>query len=149
MLRTVYLALVFMLSWQANADCSDDAPPDYELSVGGPPTNQVTGGSDISVSESSVVLDRLPHLYHEPESHTLEVGPRIASSKYPQKKKKNEYLNIYFFTMPEKSSITCSTHWSNQDLIVLGGGASCTVCVPDWLPLHYRLSFPYKRTQAE
>ncbi|KAF5898034.1 RING finger protein, partial [Clarias magur] len=64
----------------ANADCSDDAPPDYELSVGGPPTNPATAGSDVTVSESSMALDRLPHLYHEPESLTqLEVGPRIAS----------------------------------------------------------------------
>ncbi|KAM9476595.1 RING finger protein 150a [Clarias gariepinus] len=66
-----------------NADCSDDAPPDYELSVGGPPTNPATGGSDVTVSESSMALDRLPHLYHEPESLTqLEVGPRIASSEH-------------------------------------------------------------------
>lgn len=78
-----------MLSLQANADCSDDAPPDYELSVGSPPTNPVTGGSDVSMSESSMVLDRLPHLHHEPESLTqLEAGPRIASSEYSKKKKK-------------------------------------------------------------
>ncbi|KAF4090776.1 hypothetical protein AMELA_G00054990 [Ameiurus melas] len=66
-----------------NADCSDDVPPDYELSVGGPPTNPVTGGSDLTGSESSMVLDRLPYLHHEPESLTqLEVGARIASSEH-------------------------------------------------------------------
>ncbi|XP_027001748.1 RING finger protein 150a isoform X2 [Tachysurus fulvidraco] len=66
-----------------NADCSDDAPPDYELSVGAPPANPVSGASDVTVSESSVALDRLPHLHHEPESLTqMEVGPRIASSEH-------------------------------------------------------------------
>lgn len=113
MLRTVYLAFVFMLSWQANADCSDDAPPDYELSVGGPPTDQVTGGSDNSVSESSVVLDRLPHLYHEPESHTLEVGPRIASSKYPQKKKiETRKVQYHMLLSLVQSGLDCTWGWS-------------------------------------
>nr|XP_006008995.1 PREDICTED: RING finger protein 150 [Latimeria chalumnae] len=40
-----------------NADCTDDVPPDYEGSIGGPPTNQITGASDVTVNESSVVLD--------------------------------------------------------------------------------------------
>ncbi|XP_061440867.1 RING finger protein 150 isoform X3 [Rhineura floridana] len=40
-----------------NADCVDDIPPDFEVSIGGPPTNQITGASDITVNESSVVLD--------------------------------------------------------------------------------------------
>ncbi|KAK3573265.1 hypothetical protein QTP86_019235 [Hemibagrus guttatus] len=67
----------------ANADCSDDAPPDYELSVGIPPANPVSGASDVTVGESSVALDRLPYLHHEPESLTqLEDGPRIASSEH-------------------------------------------------------------------
>lgn len=82
-----YLTLAFTSSLQVNADCSDDVPPDYELSVSGPPTNPVTGGSDMTMSESSMALDRLPHLHHEPESLTqLEVGPRIASSEYSKNK---------------------------------------------------------------
>ncbi|KAM3624011.1 uncharacterized protein V6R79_018097 [Siganus canaliculatus] len=40
-----------------NADCSDDIPPDYDTSVGGPPTNPISGASEITVNESSVVLD--------------------------------------------------------------------------------------------
>ncbi|XP_017573133.1 RING finger protein 150a [Pygocentrus nattereri] len=70
-----------------NADCSDDIPPDYELSLGGPPTNAVTGASDVTVSESSVVLDPavrtvgLPHLYHEHDSQ-LDEGHHIASSEH-------------------------------------------------------------------
>ncbi|KAM6361113.1 RING finger protein 150 [Alca torda] len=40
-----------------NADCMDDIPPDLEASIGGPPTNQITGASDITVNESSVTLD--------------------------------------------------------------------------------------------
>lgn len=43
--------------FQLNADCSDDVPPDYETSVGGPPTNPISGASEITVNESSVVLD--------------------------------------------------------------------------------------------
>lgn len=35
----------------------DDIPPDLEASIGGPPTNQITGASDITVNESSVALD--------------------------------------------------------------------------------------------
>ncbi|MBN3297173.1 RING finger protein 150a [Amia ocellicauda] len=56
-----------------NADCADDIPPDYEVSIGGPPTNQVTGASDITVNESSVVLDPvvraigLPQVFHDSE----------------------------------------------------------------------------------
>lgn len=40
-----------------NADCSDEIPPDYETSVGGPPTNPISTASEITVNESSVVLD--------------------------------------------------------------------------------------------
>lgn len=40
-----------------NPDCADDVPPDYETSVGGPPTNPISGASEITVNESSVVLD--------------------------------------------------------------------------------------------
>ncbi|KAK5865648.1 hypothetical protein PBY51_019900 [Eleginops maclovinus] len=40
-----------------NADCTDDVPPDYETSVGGPPTNAISGESEITINESSVVLD--------------------------------------------------------------------------------------------
>uniref|UniRef100_A0AAZ3S4Y4 RING-type domain-containing protein n=1 Tax=Oncorhynchus tshawytscha TaxID=74940 RepID=A0AAZ3S4Y4_ONCTS len=44
-----------------NFDCGDDIPPDYEMSVGGPPTNAITGARDFTVNgeESSVVLDML------------------------------------------------------------------------------------------
>ncbi|XP_026215960.1 RING finger protein 150a [Anabas testudineus] len=40
-----------------NADCLDEIPPDYEMSVGGPPTNPISAASEITVNESSVVLD--------------------------------------------------------------------------------------------
>ncbi|KAM4603700.1 RING finger protein 150a isoform 2-T2 [Polymixia lowei] len=64
-----------------NADCSDEIPPDYEASVGGPPTNPVTGASDVTINESSVVLDPagrtigLQQLYHDAES-----APRAGES---------------------------------------------------------------------
>ncbi|MBN3322910.1 RN150 protein, partial [Atractosteus spatula] len=56
-----------------NADCSDEILPDYEVSIGGPPTNQVTGASDVTVNESSVVLDPavrtvgLPQVFRDSE----------------------------------------------------------------------------------
>ncbi|KAM9315193.1 RING finger protein 150a [Pholidichthys leucotaenia] len=40
-----------------SADCSDEILPDYEASVGGPPTNPISGASEITVNESLVVLD--------------------------------------------------------------------------------------------
>ncbi|XP_028832596.1 RING finger protein 150a [Denticeps clupeoides] len=72
-----------------NADCSDDIPPDYEDSVGGPPTNPVTGASEVTLSESSLVLDPavgtigLPQIYHEvdPLAQAMESN-HIASSEH-------------------------------------------------------------------
>ncbi|XP_048393460.1 RING finger protein 150a isoform X1 [Stegostoma tigrinum] len=40
-----------------NADCADDVTTDFDGSIGGPPTNQITGASDVTVNESSVGLD--------------------------------------------------------------------------------------------
>ncbi|GAB1293355.1 RING finger protein 150 [Apodemus speciosus] len=49
---------LFHKSWiPPNADCRDDLPIDFEGSLGGPPTNQITGASDTTVNESSVTLD--------------------------------------------------------------------------------------------
>ncbi|RXM94438.1 RING finger protein 150 [Acipenser ruthenus] len=56
-----------------NADCTDDIPPDYEGSIGGPSANQITGASELTVNESSVVLDPairavgLPQVFQESE----------------------------------------------------------------------------------
>ncbi|MGH0144844.1 UNVERIFIED_CONTAM: hypothetical protein FKN15_035197 [Acipenser sinensis] len=56
-----------------NADCTDDIPPDYEGSIGGPSVNQITGASELTVNESSVVLDPairavgLPQVFQESE----------------------------------------------------------------------------------
>lgn len=73
-----------------NADCSDDIPPDYEMSLGSPPTNVVTGASEVTVSESSVVLDPgvrsmgLPQVYHDVDPLGLVGESRlIASSEHP------------------------------------------------------------------
>ncbi|ROL46581.1 RING finger protein 150 [Anabarilius grahami] len=72
-----------------NTDCSDDIPPDYEMSVSGPPTNPVTGASEVSVGESSVVLDPavrtigLSHIYHEMDSFPpAGESHHIASSEH-------------------------------------------------------------------
>ncbi|KAM8879433.1 RING finger protein 150a isoform 2-T2 [Spinachia spinachia] len=40
-----------------NADCLDDVPPDYGASVGGEYDNPISGASEMTVNESSVVLD--------------------------------------------------------------------------------------------
>ncbi|XP_065151308.2 RING finger protein 150a [Paramisgurnus dabryanus] len=61
------------LGIQLDTDCYDDIPQDYE-SFGGPPTNPVTGASEVTVGENSVVLDPavrtigLSHMYHEIDS---------------------------------------------------------------------------------
>ncbi|XP_077102038.1 RING finger protein 150a [Siphateles boraxobius] len=74
-----------------NTDCSDDMPPDYEMSISGPPTNPVTGASEVSVGESSVVLDPalrttgLSHIYHEMDSFPFPPAGEshhIASSEH-------------------------------------------------------------------
>lgn len=75
--------------FQFNSDCSDDSPPDYEASVGGP-ANPISGASEITVNESSVVLDPAgraiglqqlhPNVETEPEA--ADESHIIASSKY-------------------------------------------------------------------
>ncbi|KAM8773140.1 RING finger protein 150a [Acanthopagrus latus] len=73
-----------------NADCSDDVPPDYEASVGGPPTNAISGASEITVNESSVVLDptgraiglQQLHPDAEPEHEAGGESHIIASSEH-------------------------------------------------------------------
>lgn len=68
---------------------TDDVPPDYEASVGGPPTNPISGASEITVNESSVVLDPVGraiglqqlHLNAETEAQTAEESHMFASSK--------------------------------------------------------------------
>ncbi|KAL1023762.1 hypothetical protein UPYG_G00045790 [Umbra pygmaea] len=77
-----------------NFDCGDDIPPDYEMSVGGPPTNPVTGASDVTVGseESSVGLDPvdmdqtrgLPPVYHDAHEMLPQAGDsrHIASSEH-------------------------------------------------------------------
>lgn len=76
--------------FQFDADCLDDIPPDYEASVGGPPTNPISGASDITINESSVVLDPVGraidldqlHPNAETEPQTGEESHMFASSKY-------------------------------------------------------------------
>lgn len=75
--------------FQFNADCSDDIPPDYEASVGGP-ANPISGASEITVNESSVVLDpagraiglQQLHPNAETEPEAADESHIIASSKY-------------------------------------------------------------------
>ncbi|KAG8014706.1 hypothetical protein GBF38_003313 [Nibea albiflora] len=73
-----------------NPDCSDDVPPDYETTVGGPPTNPISGASEITVNESSVVLDSAGRAIglqqHHPNVETVpqegEESRIIASSEH-------------------------------------------------------------------
>lgn len=59
--------------FQFNADCTDESLPDYEA-VGGPLTNPISAASEITVNESSVVLDPagraldLQQLHHDTET---------------------------------------------------------------------------------
>ncbi|XP_010886633.1 RING finger protein 150a isoform X1 [Esox lucius] len=77
-----------------NFDCGDDIPPDYEMSPGGPPTNPITGASDVTVGaeESSVALDLAdmeqtraqPAVYHDARDAPPQAGDsrHIASSEH-------------------------------------------------------------------
>lgn len=75
---------------QLNADCNDEVPPDYETSVGGPPTNAISGASEVTVNESSVVLDPagraigLQQLHPEAAPQAGEENYIIAGSKHTQ-----------------------------------------------------------------
>ncbi|KAM6940314.1 RING finger protein 150a [Xenentodon cancila] len=65
-----------------NADCIDEVPPDYEVSIGGPDANPISGASEITVNESSVVLDhagRAPDL-HQQLHHDGETPPQAQQS---------------------------------------------------------------------
>ncbi|XP_017263969.1 RING finger protein 150a [Kryptolebias marmoratus] len=72
-----------------NADCTDETPPDYEATGGGPLTNPISAASEITVNESSVVLDPagramdLQQLHHNTET-APQAGQShvVASSEY-------------------------------------------------------------------
>lgn len=78
-------------SSQFDADYIDEIPPDYEVSIRGPFTNPISAASEITVNESSVVLEPAgraadPQMMH----HYAEMVPApdqshiIASSMYAQ-----------------------------------------------------------------
>lgn len=65
--------------FQFSADCTNETPPDYETSVGGPPTNPISAASEITVNESSVVLDPVGrvidlHQLHHYQETTSQAG---------------------------------------------------------------------------
>lgn len=68
---------------------ADDYPPDYETSIGGPPTNAISSASEVTVNESSVVLDSSVRTmdFQELHANMLTEAPSggeshiIASSK--------------------------------------------------------------------
>ncbi|MEQ2222677.1 hypothetical protein ILYODFUR_028791, partial [Ilyodon furcidens] len=72
-----------------SADCTNETPPDYEMSIGGPLTNPISAASDITVNESSVALDPAGrvidlhqlHHYQETASQAGQSHP-IASCMY-------------------------------------------------------------------
>lgn len=64
-----------------NADCSDEVPPDYETSVGGPPTNAISGASEVTVNESSVVLDPAGRAIGLQQLHP-EAAPQAGEENY-------------------------------------------------------------------
>ncbi|XP_056589803.1 RING finger protein 150a isoform X2 [Triplophysa dalaica] len=67
-----------------DTDCYDDIPQDYEVSIGGPPTNPMMGASEVTLGENSVVLDpvrttSLSHMYHE-----IDSIPQVGESSEQQ-----------------------------------------------------------------
>ncbi|XP_041838987.1 RING finger protein 150a [Melanotaenia boesemani] len=72
-----------------SADCTDEIPPDYETSVGGPLTNPISAASEITVNESLVVLDPagrvidVQQLHHYAETASqAEQSHTVASSEH-------------------------------------------------------------------
>uniref|UniRef100_A0A1A7WE43 Ring finger protein 150a n=1 Tax=Iconisemion striatum TaxID=60296 RepID=A0A1A7WE43_9TELE len=72
-----------------NADCTDETPPDYEATGGGPLTNPISAASQITVNESSVTLDPAEHEMDLQQLHDdVETAPQdrqsyiMASSEY-------------------------------------------------------------------
>ncbi|XP_061574126.1 RING finger protein 150a [Cololabis saira] len=73
-----------------NTDCTDEVPPDYEVSVGDPDANPISAASEITVNESSVVLDHTgrvtdlhQQLHHDAETDLqAEQSHIIASSEH-------------------------------------------------------------------
>ena len=53
--RSIVLQTNPPVFFQPSEDGSDEIPPEYEASIG--PTNAITGASEMTVNESSVVLD--------------------------------------------------------------------------------------------
>lgn len=64
-----------------NTDCTNDPPLDYEMSLGGPATNPISGASEITVNESSVVLDPSERATgHQSVYLNAEMMPQAAGS---------------------------------------------------------------------
>uniref|UniRef100_G3PYX2 Ring finger protein 150a n=1 Tax=Gasterosteus aculeatus aculeatus TaxID=481459 RepID=G3PYX2_GASAC len=64
-----------------NADCLDDVPPDYGTPVGGDYNNPISGASEVTVNESSVVLDPAGRATDPRQLHPGEdAEPRAAQS---------------------------------------------------------------------
>ncbi|XP_057187272.1 RING finger protein 150a isoform X3 [Triplophysa rosa] len=93
--------------------------PDYEVSIGDPPTNPVTGASEVTLGENSVVLDPavrttgLSHMYHEIDSFP-QVG---ESSEYPEMANSSPLL-VMIQTLPSSCrwSWSCPTFSLNQNM---------------------------------
>ncbi|XP_019717513.1 RING finger protein 150a isoform X3 [Hippocampus comes] len=60
-----------------NADCSDESPPDYEMTLGGPSADPViSGASEITVNESSVALE----LVERPTDPNMDLAPQAEEN---------------------------------------------------------------------
>ncbi len=81
--------------FQQSTDCLDDIPPDYETSVGGPPTNPISGASDITVNESSVVLDPAGRVIGLQQLHpNAETDPQAAEESHILTSSKSRHQKV-------------------------------------------------------
>ncbi|MGH0118414.1 UNVERIFIED_CONTAM: hypothetical protein FKN15_023350 [Acipenser sinensis] len=108
-----------------NADCVDDIPPDYEGSIGGPPTNRITGTSELTVNESSVVLDPaihavgLPQVFQDSEPTPQAGEIIITTSKCSDPQTEAPGLgDFHTAVILEPSSRAC--HGATSELHALG-----------------------------
>ncbi|XP_061686985.1 RING finger protein 150a isoform X2 [Syngnathoides biaculeatus] len=76
------LNILKALGISLNTDCSDESPPDYEMSLGGPSADPViSGASEITVNESSTALELAERPTDPPRvSPNVELAPQAEEN---------------------------------------------------------------------
>ncbi|XP_054635470.1 RING finger protein 150a isoform X3 [Dunckerocampus dactyliophorus] len=102
--------IIKALGISLNADCSNEMPPDYEMSVGGPSANPISGASEVTINETTVVLDPLERATGPPQlSPDVEIAPQAEE---------NYVISSSEHQLPLSSDSDSSLTVTGQDLCV-------------------------------